>query len=115
MECFMILNYDKCKHCKYFIQHYVIDIDFVHTPHCGHCIKNISTTGGYRIYSGKQPCSYFEQNRGQEVKVQKRSIEKLLNEMSLNLEYIKLFLNKNKAKQEISDSMLNNITNKIKY
>ena len=108
----MKLDYDKCKHCKYFIQHYNIDFGNIWKVSCGHCTKNISTTGGYRIYSGKQPCPYFEQNKGQCAKIKKRKIADLLEELNINIECVKLFLNKDKSKQEISNTMIDDLNNK---
>ena len=71
----MKLDYDKCKHCLYFYQHYGIDFNSVHKIHCGHCIKNISTTGGHKLYSGKQPCPHFEQNKGQRTKLKSLELQ----------------------------------------
>ena len=88
----MKLDYDKCKHCKYFYQHYGIDFNCVHKIYCGHCIKQ-PDSNNFRVYSGKQPCPYFEQNKGQHTKIKKRKIIDLLEELNLNIEYIKSISN----------------------
>ena len=104
----MKLDYDKCKHCKYFHHHYNVDFNWIYKVRCGHCTKNISKSGGLRFYSGKQPCPYFEQNKGQKAKLTKRKIENLLESLNLNIEFIKIYLNKNR-KQEISDFMIDKL------
>ena len=101
----MKLDYEKCKHCKYFIQHYNIDFNNIWKVGCGHCIKHPDPNSA-RFYSGKQPCPYFEQNKGQRTKIKKRGIVDLLEELDLNIEYIKLFLNKDKPSQPISDIVI---------
>ena len=68
----MKLNYNKCKHCKYFTQHYNIEYNHIYKVCCGHCTKNVSDTSGFRIYSGKQPCPQFEQNKGQNTKITRK-------------------------------------------
>ena len=107
----MKLNYDKCKHCKYFIQHYNIDFNNIWKVGCGHCIKQ-PNPNVFKHYSGKQPCPYFEQNKGERTKIKKKKIVDLLEELNINIECVKLFLNKNKHKQTISDVMTNKLNNK---
>ena len=104
----MTQNYDKCEKCKYFIQHYNIDFNTIYKVCCGHCIKR-PDPNKFKLYSGKQPCPYFEQNKGQRTRVKKRRIANLLTELNLNIEFIKLFLNKNSASQPISDSIIEHI------
>ena len=107
----MKLDYDKCKHCKYFIQHYNIDYNWMYKVRCGHCIKQ-PNPNRFGYYSGKQPCPHFEQNKGQKTKIKRRKIIDLLQHLHLDLECIKLFINKDKHKQEISDIMIEELNNK---
>lgn len=107
----MKLDYDKCKHCKYFIEHYGIDFNYIHKTRCGHCIKQ-SNPNRWGYYSGKQPCPHFEQNKGQKPKIKKRKIIDLLEELDLNIEFIRLFLNKDKPKQPISDIAIDNLNSR---
>ena len=104
----MKLDYSKCKHCKYFIQHYGINFNSISKIFCGHCIKQPDPNRSTR-YSGKQPCPYFEQNKGQRTKLKKRRIVDLLTELNCNIESIKLFLNKHSTSQSMSDLMIEKI------
>ena len=101
----MKLDYEKCKHCKYFIQHYGIDFNSIHKIFCGHCIKQPDPNRS-RMYSGKQPCPYFEQNKGQLTRLKNRKIVDLLAELNCTIESIKLFLNKQSKTQSVSDLMI---------
>ncbi|MBQ7798486.1 MAG: hypothetical protein IJ371_05125 [Clostridia bacterium] len=107
----MKLDYSKCKHCKYFIQHYNIDFGNIWKIGCGHCIKQ-PNPNRWGYYSGKQPCPHFEQNKGQRTKIKKRKVVDLLEELNINIECIKLFLNKDKPKQPISNIMIDELNNK---
>ena len=100
-----IENYCKCEKCKHFAQHYNIDYNYIYKVKCGHCYKY-----GKDINPKRTPCPYFEQNRGQRTKVKKRNIVHLLESLHLDIEFIKLFLNKNKPKQKISDIMIDKLT-----
>ena len=106
----MKLDYQKCKHCKYFIQHYNIDYIHIWKVCCGHCIKQ-PDPNRFRMYSGKQPCPYFEQNKGQDTRLKKRKIVDLLTELNCNIENIKLFLNKQSNSQPISGLMIEKLKN----
>ncbi|MBQ7798469.1 MAG: hypothetical protein IJ371_05040 [Clostridia bacterium] len=103
----MKLDYDKCKHCKYFHQHYNIDFNWIYKVGCGNCTKQ-PNPNRFGYYSGKQPCPYFEQNKGQKTRIKKQLIVDLLENLNCNIEFIKLFLNKNN-KQEISDIMIDKL------
>lgn len=101
----MKLDYEKCKHCKYFIQHYGIDVNSIYKIFCGHCTKR-PNPDSFAVYSGRQPCPHFEQNKGQQTRLKRRKIVDLLTELNVNIETIKLFLNKHSASQPISELML---------
>ena len=104
----MKLDYEKCKHCKYFIQHYNIDYNFIYSVACGHCTKQPNPKI-FRLYSGKQPCPYFEQKQNQSSTISKKSVIDLLTQLNLNIENLKLFLNKNAKSQPISDLMIDKL------
>jgi len=106
----MKLDYQKCKHCKYFIQHYNIDYSHIWKVCCGHCIKQ-PDPNRFRMYSGKQPCPYFEQNKGQKTKLNKHRLVDLVTELNYTVENIKLFLNRNSNSQPISDLMIEKLKN----
>ena len=107
-EYLMKLDYDKCKNCKYFIQHYNIGYNCINKVHCGHCIKQ-PNPNVFRLYSGKQPCPYFEKGKNEERRPKKCDIISLLTELNLNIENLKLFLNKKSKSQPISDLMVNKL------
>ena len=104
----MKLNYDKCKNCKYFIQHYGINYNHIHKIFCGHCSKQ-PDPNKIKFYSRKQPCPHFEQNRGQKTKSQKKNMLSLIEQLCVNTEYIKLFLNKNNQSQQISNLLIDKL------
>ena len=98
---YSIESYSKCEHCKHFVQHYNIEYNYIYKVNCGHCYKSDKD-----ITPKHKPCPYFEQNKGEKTRIKKRKIVDLLESLNSNIEYIKLFLNKNKPKQEISEIML---------
>ena len=101
---YKIENYTKCENCKHFAQHYNIEYDYIHKVNCGHCYKSDKDINPRRI-----TCPYFEQRKNNLSKTSKPYIINLLQELNLKLEYIKLYLNKNKPKQELSDTMINKL------
>ena len=101
---YKIESYSKCEKCKHFAQHYNIEYDYIHKVNCGHCYKYNKD-----INPRHTPCPYFEQKKNNVAKIVRPHIANLLQEVSLKIEYIKLYLNKNKPKQELSDIMISKI------
>lgn len=99
------------KKCIHFRQHYNIDCNTIYKLDCGHCTKTPNPKR-FSYYSGKQPCPYFEQNRGQRTRVKMRTIADTLTQLNLNIEYMKIFLNRNAKSQPVSNILFEHINNK---
>ncbi len=102
---YKIENYCKCEKCKHFAQHYNIDYNFIYKVNCGHCYKYDKD-----INPKYTPCPYFEKKNNSLVKTKKQDIANLITELNIKVEYLKLYLNKDKPKQELSDIMLDKLT-----
>lgn len=57
-----------------------------------------------------QALSLFRKKNNSLVKTKKQDIANLITELNIKVEYLKLYLNKDKPKQELSDIMLDKLT-----
>lgn len=55
-------------------------------------------------------CPYFEKKNNSLIKIKKQDIANLIAELNIKAEYLKLYLNKDKPKQELSDIMIEKLT-----
>lgn len=68
-------EYEQCKNCKFFLQHYVKSRASFHRIRCGHCInRQLNSNKRSRKYDLHKNCEYWEPN--QEVKEERRELIK---------------------------------------
>lgn len=99
---YKIESYVKCSNCKYFIQHYNIDRNFIYKVNCGHCFK-CEKNVNLKI----KQCPHFENIAPEIIRQEnERSIYDIIENIELNLAYIKAYLSKDTDNPAIDDILI---------
>lgn len=86
------IKYEKCKTCKFFLQHYIKKNTTFWSINCGHCVNR--QLNGPRVknkYALHQNCEFWESGEGnkaerlENIKEVLRDIKKHLNEIAIIL------------------------------